>query len=207
MNVQEWLSRLLSRPAAEPLDWESYRVTMNEATWKAIWRHVDETQAYDDGLEAALRLLRATAYHRERLLPRCYESSQVLLYRTVLLMLDKAQRWETYLAAWDVIRSQTSLCLPVRGNALTPDDPHLAQFVRREDGGFGVSPPRYGELQPKTLAVHFLHTLQRRKSVIERKLAHERAGRLHAERAPATPHAVSGEEIRSRLVPSAESGR
>ena len=38
MNIQDWLSQLLSRPAADPLDWESYRVTMDDATWKALIR-------------------------------------------------------------------------------------------------------------------------------------------------------------------------
>ena len=36
MQIQEWLAHLISQPAADPLDWESYSVTMDEATWKAL---------------------------------------------------------------------------------------------------------------------------------------------------------------------------
>ncbi len=50
MNIQGWLSHLLSRPAADPLDRESYCVTMDDSTWKALWRDIDATQAYEDGL-------------------------------------------------------------------------------------------------------------------------------------------------------------
>ena len=45
MNIQEWLTQLLSRPAADPLDWESYCVPMDDSTWKALWRDIDATQA------------------------------------------------------------------------------------------------------------------------------------------------------------------
>jgi hypothetical protein len=36
MQIQEWLAHLISQPAADPLAWESYSVTMDEATWKAL---------------------------------------------------------------------------------------------------------------------------------------------------------------------------
>ncbi len=50
MNIQEWLPHLLARPAADPLDWESYCVTMGDSTrGKALWRDIDATQAYEDG--------------------------------------------------------------------------------------------------------------------------------------------------------------
>ena len=84
MRIQEWLSQLLARPATDPLDWESYCVTMDDATWKALWRDIDATQAFEDGLEAGFRLLQATQQHRVQLGPRRYQANQVLLYRTIL---------------------------------------------------------------------------------------------------------------------------
>ncbi len=205
MNIQEWLTQVLSRPAADPLDWESYRVTMDEATWKALWRDIDATQAYEDGLEAGLRLLQATRQHRGQLGPRGYQANQILLYRSILAMLDKADRWDAYLAAWETIWQHTSACLPCRGDALRDDGPRLAPFVRRPDGGFGVPPLPYGALPPKTLAVHFLYQQLHRKTLIERKLAQERAGKLVAERRPLGPAALTAEAIQARLAQVQES--
>lgn len=112
MNIQDWLTQLLARPAADPLDWESYSVTMEAAIWKALWRDIDATQAYEDGLEASFRLLQATHQHRSQLRPKDYHARQVLLYGSILAMLDKADRWETYLAAWETIRARTRHCVP-----------------------------------------------------------------------------------------------
>jgi hypothetical protein len=200
MNIQEWLTHLLSRPAADPLDWESYRVTMDHATWKALWRDIDATHAYEDGLEAGLRLLQATQQHKGQLGPRGYQANQVLLYRSILSMLDKADCWDAYLAAWETIRAHTSECLPVRGDALTGGDPRMAPFVRRADGGFGVGPLPYGASPPKTIAVHFLYPLLRRKTLVERKLAQERAGKRALDRRPVGLGAMTSEEIQSRLA-------
>ena len=205
MNIQEWLSRLLSRPAADPLDWESYCVTMDDATWKALWRDIDATQAYEDGLEAGLRLLQATQQHCVQLGQRGYQSNQVLLYRSILTMLDKADRWDVYLAAWETIRAHTSHCLPVRGDALTVNDLQLESFVRRADGGFGVPPLPYGTSPPKTIAVHFLYPQLHRKRLIERKLAQERAGKRVSKRRPLGRNALTAEAIQSRLAQIRES--
>lgn len=207
MNIQEWLTQLLSRPTADPLDWESYCVTMDDSTWKALWRDIDNTQAYEDGLEAGFRLLHATQQHRVQLGGRGYQSNQVLLYRSILAMLDKADRWDAYLAAWETIWAQTSHCLPVRGDALMGGDPRLAPFVRRADGGFGVPPLPYGVQPPKTIAVHFLYPQLRRKTLIERKLAQERAGKLVSKRRPLEPDALTAEEIQSRFARIRESAQ
>ena len=200
MNIQDWLAQLLSGPVADPLDWESYCVTMGDATWKALWRDIEATQAYEDGLEAGLRLLQATQQHRGQLGPRGYRSNRILLYRSILLMLDKADRWDAYLAAWETIRTQTSECLPVRGDALMGGDLRLAPFVRRADGGFGAPPLPYGAPFPKTIAVHFLFPQLHRKTLIERKLAQERAGKRFSERRPLGQDALTADEIQSRLA-------
>src|SRR5574342_277695 len=205
MNIQEWLTHLLSRPAADPLDWESYAVTMSDATWKALWRDIEATQAYEDGLEAGFRLLQATQQHRGQLGPRGYQANQILLYRSILAMLDKADRWDAYLAAWEAIRAHTSHCFPVRGDTLTVNDPRLESFVRRPDGGFGVPPLPYGVRPPKTIAVHFLYPQLRRKTLIEKRLAHERAGISTSDRRPVGRGALTSEEIQSRLARIQES--
>ena len=205
MNIQDWLIQLLSRPAADPLDWESYRVTMESATWKALWQDIDGSQAYEDGLEVGLRLLQATQQHRARLSPRGYQANQILLYRSILSMLDKADRWDTYLAAWETIWAQADRDLTVRGDAQATGDPRHAPFVRRADDGLDVTPPPYGTPPPKAVAMHFLYTQLRRKALIERRLAQESAGKLVSARRPVGRNALTTEEIRSRLARIGES--
>jgi len=205
MTVQEWLNQLLSPPATEPLDWDTFSVTMSDPTWKALWRDIDAAQAYDDGLEVGLRLLQATEHHRAHLGERGYQANQILLYRSILSMLDKAERWDVYLAAWETIRTQTNHCLPGRGDTLTLLDPQYMSFVRRDDGGFGVPPLPYGVRPPKTIAVHFLYPQVHRKARVERKLAQERAGKRAAPRRAVGPGALPAEEIRTRLAQVRES--
>jgi hypothetical protein len=200
MTIQEWLTQLLSHPATEPLDWNTFSVTMSEPTWKALWRDIDATQAYDDGLELGLRLLQATEQHRVPLGERGYQAHQISLYRNILSMLDKAERWDVYLAAWETIRRQTTHCLPGRGDTLTLHDPQYMAFVRRDDGGFGIPPLPYGVRPPKTIAVHFLYPQVHRKTLIERKLARQCAGKRPGERRPMEPGALAAEEIQTRLA-------
>ena len=200
MNIQDWFSQLLSHPDAEPLDWERYRVTMDTTTWKALWSEVLATHGYDDGLEVGLRLLRATQVHRPRLGTRGAEANEILLYRSILSMLDKADRWDTYLAVWETIWAHTHLCLPVRGDTVADGGPRFTPFVRRPDGGFGAAPVPYGVPTPKTVALHFLHAQSRRKAAIERKLAQEHAGALLSERRPLGQNALSGEAIQLQLA-------
>jgi hypothetical protein len=205
MNIQDWLTRLLSRPAADPLDWESYRVTMESATWKALWQDIDGSQAYEDGLEVGFRLLEATQQHRARLSPRGYQTNQILLYRSILSMLDKADRWDTYLAAWETIWAQANRDLTVRGDAQAMGDPRHAPFVRRADDGLDATPPPHGAPPPKAVAMHFLYTQLRRKGLIERRLVQESAGKLVSDRRPVGRNALTTEEIRSRLARIGES--
>jgi hypothetical protein len=112
-----------------------------------------------------------------------------------------------YLEAWETIRTHTSHCLPVRGDVLMGGDSQFASFVRRADGGFGAPPLPYGAPVPKTIAVHFLYPQLRRKTLIERKLVQERAGRLFSERRPLGRDALTAEEIQSRLTEIRESAR
>ncbi|RPJ59547.1 MAG: hypothetical protein EHM24_27815 [Acidobacteria bacterium] len=198
MNIQDWLARLLAGPASQPLEWERYSVTMAEPTWKAVWADIEANQAYDDGLELGLRLLQATHEYREKLSSRAYESHQIRLYRTILGMLDKGERWDAYLRAWDAILTRTALCLSLRGDALD-ENPALASLVRRPDGGLGVGRLPYGVPRPARIDVHFLHTQLGRKAVIARRLAREQDGTASSTQARRAD-GLSATDIERRLV-------
>ncbi len=86
-------------------------------------------------------------------------------------------------------------------------DLRLAPFVRRADGGVGVPPLPYGAPFPKTIAVHFLFPRLRRKTLIERRLVQERAGKLFSKRRPLGRGALTAEEIQSRLARIRECAR
>jgi hypothetical protein len=55
--------------------------------------------------------------------------------------------------------------------------------------------------------VHFLYPQLRRKTLIERRLAQERAGKLVSARRPVGRDALTAEEIQSRLAQIRESAR
>jgi hypothetical protein len=205
MNIQEWLAQLLSSPPADPIDWEKYCVTMESETWKALWREIEAAEAYEDGLEAGLRLLLATRRYRDRLGERGYQANQILLYRGILSMLDKADRWDAYLATWETIRVQSSECRNQKGDTLRDGGARLAPYVRRPDGGFGIQPLPYGMQPPATIAVHFLYSQLGRKTVIERRLGQARAQKLLTDRRPVGSGALTTEEIQARLARIGES--
>jgi hypothetical protein len=198
LNTQDWLARLLARPLADPLDWESYSVTMAESTWKALWEEIEVSQAYDDGLELGLRLLQATRQHRERLNERVFASSQIRLYRSILAMLDKAERWDAYLHTWETILTQTDLCLSLKGDSIE-GNPALAALVRRPGGGLGVEMRPYGAPRPTRIDVHFLHTQLGRKAVVVRRLAQEQHRTPSSPPRPDGPVSLTAEDIEQRL--------
>lgn len=199
MTTQDWLARLLARPQADPLDWDSYSVTMAEPTWRAIWGEIEASQAYDDGLELGLRLLQATQEHRERLTPRVYGSNQMRLYRSILSMLDRAERWDAYLHTWDAILTHTDLCLSLKGDMID-SNPALAAFVRRPDGELGVEHRPYGAVRPARIDVHFLHTQLGRKAVVARKLAQQQDPTRGPLPQSSGPVALTMKDIERRLI-------
>jgi hypothetical protein len=171
---------------------------MAEPTWTAVWGEIETNEAYEDGLELGLRLLQTTTQHRAQLTPRAYASSRIRLYRQVLAMLDRAERWEAYLLAWDAMLLQTDLCLSMKGDVVA-DNPALCPLVRRADGGLGAAPTPYGVARPARVDVHFLHAYLARKARAARRLAggHQRAA---SDQETPAPTALAATEIQRRLM-------
>jgi hypothetical protein len=171
---------------------------MAEPTWKAVWAEIESSEAYDDGVELGLRLLHATRQHRDRLNARAYASSRIRLYRSILSMLDKAERWEAYLLAWDAILAETDLCLSLKGDA-AENNPALAPLVRRPDGELGAAPRPYGAARPARIEVHFLHTQLGRKAVVARRFAEEQRA-ASSRSVPSGAVALTADDIQRRLT-------
>jgi hypothetical protein len=172
---------------------------MAEPTWTALWGEIQATEAYDDGVELALRLLQATVQHRAQLPPRAYAANRIRLYRHILAMLDRAERWEAYLLAWDAILLQTDLCLSLKGEAIA-DNPALGALVRRADGGLGAAPAPYGVARPARVEVHFLHTSLGRKARAAKRLAAERRQAPSVRPTPRVAVDLPATEIQRRLL-------
>jgi hypothetical protein len=144
-----------------------------------------------------LRLLQATREHRDRLAPRAYASTRIRLYRAILIMLEKAARWEAYLQIWDAILAQTGdLCVSVTAGAAV-ENQALAALIRRADGGFGIEPRRYGTPWPTRVEVHFLHTQLGRRALVARRLAGDRRA------TPVPAGALTTDGIKRRILEAA----
>ena len=91
------------------LDMAKYRRIMSHPTWNSLSYAVVSTRSYEEGLDAALLLLRYTEENRRRLSQEEYQSNSILLYYFLLAMLDKMDRWEEYLEVWASIRQNFEL--------------------------------------------------------------------------------------------------
>ena len=177
---------------------------MAEPTWKAVWAVIESSQAYDDGLELGLRLLRATWEHRDKLGPRAYASNRIRLYRSILSMLEKAGRWGAYLRIWDAILALTGdLYVSVKGRS-GDDSGAFAALIRPPSASGGVERGPYRAPQPLKVEAHFLHAQLSRKAVIVRRLSAERDAKASLPSAP--PGGLPTEEIERRLTEAAAPG-
>jgi hypothetical protein len=120
-------------------------------------------------------------------------------------MLDKAERWDTYLRVWDAILARTDLYLNLRGDA-ADGNPALAACIRRPAGA--ATPPRPFAPRPERIEVHFLHRQIGRRAAIARRLAQgddgkAAPGRLLAPPRRSAPPVLSTTEIEGRLFRAA----
>ncbi len=82
---------------------------MSYPMWNYLMQAVLRTRSYEEGLDGGLLLLSYTEQCRQSLPEREYRSNLIKLYRFILLMLDKLDRWEEYIAVWESIRANTTL--------------------------------------------------------------------------------------------------
>jgi hypothetical protein len=101
--------------------------------------------------------------HRCVLGPKEVAAYEPLLYMHCLAMLDKLDRWDQYLQAWDWIRMNTSYASTYARDARSRHGQRIEPFMISQDSN--------------TIQVHFLYHISSRRAIIERKLARRQAGR------------------------------
>ncbi len=166
-------------------DLHTYRTLLHPRTWAGLVQAVLATRSYEAGLDATLLLLRVTDLHHEHLSQRECAAHRKQLYWFILELLDRLDRWDTYLALWEYLRTHTPYALALQPRAGQPHDARLAPFILREDA--------HG------LTVHFLWLIQYRKEIIERKRRRQRRGGTLGNVWHATQDELSDQDIRERL--------
>lgn len=156
------------------LDLATYQAIFHFIMWNRIRQGIVATRAYEAGIDTAFMLLRFTEQHLDSLTPKEQNDNRVLLYGLILDCLDKLDRWEEYLDAWEQLRKNTSL----ETSAYAKDAVHNGSLTER-------SRPFILRETGKYVFFHFLRNHCRRKEMIERKLDRKRSGKkvgnlLHA---------------------------
>jgi len=145
------------------LDLNRYRKIMSDPMWGLFFEVVHATRAYEKGLELARRLLSFQEHNLDKLSQGERDHNLKRLYRFILRMQDRLDRWEEYIVTWETIRANTSLTDTYSKGIREFAGSTLESFVLSEDGG--------------RLHVHFLWSNLERKQTIERKLERKRSGR------------------------------
>ena len=181
-------------PALKSLaDLHTYRTIMGAWTWTALFQAVRDTRSYETGLDAGLLLLRVADHHHAQLSRREAMAHRQQLYWFVLDVLDRLDRWETYLETWEAIRARTAYALAERPHARQRYGDALTPYLLRED--------------TRGLRVHFLWLTRFRKAVIERKVQRRRRGQKLGHVWHATQDELSTAELREALQWSARRGQ
>jgi hypothetical protein len=170
------------------LDLATYRAIFNFIMWNRIRQGIVATRAYEAGIDTAFVLLRFTEQHLDELTPKEQNNNRVLLYGLILDCLDKLDRWEDYLDAWQQLRKNTSLETNAYAKEVVHNGP-LAErsrpFILRETDNY--------------VFFHFLRNHCRRKELIERKLDRKRAGKKIGNLLHASPTELSEADVAERM--------
>lgn len=174
------------------LNIEKFRRILSHSIWNMLVETIDYTRSHELGIDKGLELL---MYAEEN--QKCFgveERQEHLekLYLFILHELDKLDRWEEYLDAWDKIQTNTGFSITYSKRTKYEDaNPQRGQF---ED----MRP--YILFEDRTnLYVHFLYSISHRKKIVERKLGRKKAGKKVGNQFHAQQDDLSDEEINRRF--------
>jgi hypothetical protein len=87
-----------------PVTYDQFRKLLSYPTWNYFLQVIRITRAYDKGLTAGIHLLNLNEEYKDRLIQKEYDNHTRLLYGFCLDMLDKLDRWDDFLVAFDWVR-------------------------------------------------------------------------------------------------------
>lgn len=150
----------------------------NGDTWNYLMQTFDYTRSYEDGLVFLTKLLGEIEKEKDSLSKEHYEKCIELTYYKLLDYLDKLDRWEEYLEAWERIFQNVKIGLTYSNTVLSRSG--ISPFILKVDKSY--------------VHIHFLWMGHSRKERIERKLEKKRAGRypgkLHEQQSELTPKEI-----------------
>ncbi len=185
MIIKNALLGLQGKNLTKRIDFVKYRKIMSYPVWNYIRQAVVSTRAYEEGLNVGLLLLYLTEEYHLQLNVKEYKKNSILLYCFILDMLDREDRWEEYLNAWEQIRENTNFAITYTMDARFHHGERMTPFILR--------------MGPDFLYIHFLYTLLYRKEVITRKLNKKNSGGKTSNLLHARQEELSEAEIKRRL--------
>jgi hypothetical protein len=184
--VDDRLPTLLSQDVVRRLTLHTFRALLSYPTWNYVRQAAINTRSYQTGLDGALILLRAADEYKPMLTPKEHARCMQDIFQFILTCLDKLDRWEEYLQAWEQIRRNTNYAMTYNRSARQTHGERIEPFVLGEDR--------------RTLYVHFLYFTSHRKSLIERKLERKRRGQKIGNLLHARPDELTVQDIEARLA-------
>jgi hypothetical protein len=167
------------------LNREVLKGILSHPTWNFVQEAIVATRRYEEGLEAGKSLLRYVEGIREDLPQQEYSDYAQKLNSFILMMLDKADMWEEYLATWQSVRETTDFFRTYSASSRTGHGSRFEPFILGAEG--------------ESLRVHFLWLTLHRKEVIERKAERARAGKKLGNLMHGTHSELSAAEVRRRI--------
>jgi len=147
-----------------PISYEHFREILSFPLWNYFLRFIQITREYSKGLTIGIHLLNMNEEYKEKLSQKEYEDNIRLLYDLCLEMLNKLDRWDDFLSAFEQVWKDKRFVFRCHKNSLKePFGDILAKGI--------ISETKY------YLYVHefYLHIIS--KEIIERKVKRRNQGR------------------------------
>lgn len=185
MELESLKSLIKLNDSSKDFSVEKFRQILSYPMWNIIVETIDCTRSYEAGLEKGIELLKYAEDFKKYLSKEEHQKHLQTLYLFILRNLDKLDKWEEYLDAWEKIRENTNLSITYTKNSREKHKGVIESFILSEDD--------------KTLNVHFLYPIFHRKQIIERKLARKQAGKRLGNQVHARQEELTNSEIEHRF--------
>lgn len=170
-----------------PISYDHFKELSSYPTWNYFLKIIHITREYDKGLTAGIHLLNMNEEYKDRFSQKEYEDHIRLLYDLCLNMLDKLDRWDDFLVAFNQIWKDKRFIFRCHKKSLNEEfGDVLAKGILSETEHY--------------IYVHefYLHILS--KEVIERKIKKRDQGRKLGNMYHHTKEDLTSEEISCRKM-------